>query len=253
MTDNGEAMAGFARTILAAHDEAVSYFTGSAIAVGCGSGAADELALASCRRSCGVPAALPRVNLELTVPERLAGPPARREPPRSDLRQSAGRFRSADWSGATGWSGWHRTGSSSTGPARPVISYHAPSLTRSAAIHALEAGATNLDRIPCKRGDQRRPGGHQGRHRDLRARLQPGTPDLRSLGSFGCPPCPTVEMALVAEPRSANGPVEALRPEPSSICRSHRCGPRRRPEQTGVNRAWGGERRAGLRLGAVSR
>ena len=31
LTDNGEAMAGFARTILAAQDEAVSYFTGSAM------------------------------------------------------------------------------------------------------------------------------------------------------------------------------------------------------------------------------
>jgi DNA-binding transcriptional LysR family regulator len=31
LTDNGEAMAGFARSILAVHDEAVAYFTGSAM------------------------------------------------------------------------------------------------------------------------------------------------------------------------------------------------------------------------------
>ncbi|GAB3132656.1 hypothetical protein GCM10027057_05180 [Marisediminicola antarctica] len=31
LTDNGDAMVGFARTILAAHDEATAYFTGSAM------------------------------------------------------------------------------------------------------------------------------------------------------------------------------------------------------------------------------
>ena len=45
LTDNGEAMAGFARSILAANDEAVSYFTGSAMSGRLRFGAADELAL----------------------------------------------------------------------------------------------------------------------------------------------------------------------------------------------------------------
>lgn len=68
LTDNGEAMAGFARTILAAHDEAVAYFTGSAMAGRLRFGAADELALSE------LPTILrefrqlyPRINLELTV------------------------------------------------------------------------------------------------------------------------------------------------------------------------------------------
>ena len=68
LTDNGEAMAGFARTILAAQDEAVSYFTGSAMRGRLRFGAADELALSE------LPTILrdfrqlnPRINLELTV------------------------------------------------------------------------------------------------------------------------------------------------------------------------------------------
>ena len=68
LTDNGEAMAGFARTILAAHDEAVAYFTGSAMRGRLRFGAADELALSE------LPTILrdfrqlyPRINLELTV------------------------------------------------------------------------------------------------------------------------------------------------------------------------------------------
>ena len=68
LTDNGEAMAGFARTILAAQDEAVSYFTGSAMRGRLRFGAADELALSE------LPSILrdfrqlnPRINLELTV------------------------------------------------------------------------------------------------------------------------------------------------------------------------------------------
>src|SRR3954464_91068 len=68
LTDNGEAMAGFARTILAANDEAVSYFSGSAMSGRLRFGAADELALSE------LPTILrqfrelyPRINLELTV------------------------------------------------------------------------------------------------------------------------------------------------------------------------------------------
>src|SRR4051812_49959390 len=61
-------MAGFARTILAANDEAVAYFTGSAMSGRLRFGAADELALSE------LPTILrefrqlyPRINLELTV------------------------------------------------------------------------------------------------------------------------------------------------------------------------------------------
>ena len=68
LTDNGEAMAGFARSILAVHDEAVAYFTGSAMRGRLRFGTADDLAIT------GLPRILrefrqvyPQINLELTV------------------------------------------------------------------------------------------------------------------------------------------------------------------------------------------
>src|SRR5690554_686782 len=68
LTDNGDALLGFARTILAAHDEATSYFTGSAMRGRLRFGSADDLALTQ------LPQVLrdfrqlyPQINLELTV------------------------------------------------------------------------------------------------------------------------------------------------------------------------------------------
>src|SRR3712207_4348351 len=68
LTDNGEAMLGFARSILAAEDQAVTYFTGSAMRGRLRFGAADDLALTQ------LPQVLrdfrqlyPQINLELTV------------------------------------------------------------------------------------------------------------------------------------------------------------------------------------------
>src|SRR5699024_3161862 len=51
LTDNGQAMAGFARTILAAHDQAAAYFTGSAMSGRLRFGAADDLALTQIGRA----------------------------------------------------------------------------------------------------------------------------------------------------------------------------------------------------------
>lgn len=68
LTDAGEAMAGFARSILAAHEEAQTYFTAPGIAARLRFGAADDLALAQLP---GVLRAFrqlhPWVQLELTV------------------------------------------------------------------------------------------------------------------------------------------------------------------------------------------
>jgi DNA-binding transcriptional LysR family regulator len=68
LTADGEAMAGFARSILAAHQQAVSYFTGSGLAGRLRLGVTDDLALTQ------VPRILrdfrqqyPRIDLELTV------------------------------------------------------------------------------------------------------------------------------------------------------------------------------------------
>ena len=68
LTDNGEVMLGFARSILAAQDQALSYFTGSAMRGRLRFGSADDLALTQ------LPGILrdfrqlyPQINLELTV------------------------------------------------------------------------------------------------------------------------------------------------------------------------------------------
>ncbi len=214
LTDNGEAMAGFARTILAANDEAVSYFTGSAMSGRLRFGAADELALSE------LPTILrefrqlnPRINLELTVTQsstlvrRLAANHLDlifvNQPADSERGRLVRRDRLV-------WVGIDRI---QIDPAQsvPVITYHAPSLSRSAAISALEdAGRTW--RITC---NTREINGVLAAARAgigicvLASSRVPA--DLRVLGErFGLPALPDVEMALIANPRSAHGPVDAL-------------------------------------------
>lgn len=68
LTEHGEALAGFARTILAAHEEAASYFTSPAMSGRLRFGAADDLALAQLP---GVLRAFrqlyPSIQLDLTI------------------------------------------------------------------------------------------------------------------------------------------------------------------------------------------
>ncbi len=214
LTDNGEAMAGFARTILSAQDEAVSYFTGSAMAGRLRFGAADELALGE------LPTILrnfrqlyPRINLELTVTQ--SGVLLRRlqsnhldlvfinQEADTDLGRLVRRDRLV-WVGLEGFD-------SDPDQPLPLVTYHAPSFGRSAAIGALtEAG--RAWRVTC---NTRQVNG-------ILAAVRAGLgvcvlassrvpPDLRNLtGRPGLPPLPDVEMVLVANPRSASEPVEAL-------------------------------------------
>src|ERR1700712_5760791 len=68
MTDNGDAMAGFARNILAAHSAATAYFSGSAMRGKLRFGAADDLAITQLPRILRHFRQLyPQINLELTV------------------------------------------------------------------------------------------------------------------------------------------------------------------------------------------
>ena len=214
LTDNGEAMAGFARAILAAHDEAVAYFTGSAMAGRLRFGAADELALSE------LPTILrefrqlyPRINLELTVTQ--SGVLHRRlSANHLDLifiNQQAdsgqGRLVRRD---QLVWVGHERVQLEPDRPV-PVITYHAPSLSRSAAISTLE-GVGRTWRITC---NTREINGVLAAARAgigicvlARSRVPA---DLRILsGRFDLPDLPDVEMALLANPRSAKEPVEAL-------------------------------------------
>ena len=214
LTDNGEAMAGFARTILAAHDEAVAYFTGSAMAGRLRFGAADELALSE------LPTILrefrqlyPRINLELTVTQ--SGILQRRlSANRLDLI-----FVNQPADSGQGllvrrdqlvWVGHERMQLELDSPV-PVITYSVPSLSRSAALSCLEAAGRTW-RITC---NTREINGVLAAARAgigicVLARSRVPT-DLRILtGRFGLPVLPEVEMALLANPRSAQAPIEAL-------------------------------------------
>ena len=214
LTDNGEAMAGFARSILAAHDEAVAYFTGSAMAGRLRFGAADELALSE------LPTILrefrqlyPRINLELTVTQsgilqrRLAGNHLDLIFINQEADLGRGTLVRRD---RLVWVGIDRLQLDPDQPV-PVITYHAPSLSRSAAIDSLERTHRTW-RITC---NTREINGVLAATRAgigicvLAQSRVPG--DLRILsGRFDLPALPDVEMALVDNPRSAREPVEAL-------------------------------------------
>ncbi|MBA8794682.1 DNA-binding transcriptional LysR family regulator [Friedmanniella endophytica] len=214
LTDNGEAMAGFARTILAANDEAVSYFRGTAMAGRLRFGAADELALGE------LPRILrdfrqhnPRINLELTVTQ--SGTLLRRlEANRLDLifiNQEAGSDRGRMVRrDRLAWVGLDNAQLDPTAPV-PLITYPAPSFSRTAAIESLTTAGRSW-RITC---NSREINGVLAATRAgigicvlAQSRIPP---DLRSLsGRFQLPPLPQVEMALVANARSAREPVEAL-------------------------------------------
>lgn len=214
LTDNGDAMAGFARTILAAQDEAVSYFTGSAMRGRLRFGAADELALSE------LPSILrdfrqlnPRINLELTVTQ--SGTLLRRLAANSlDLifvnqEADSGRGRLVRRDRLV-WVGIDRTSLDQHQPV-PLITYPAPSFSRTAALRALDSVHQRW-RITC---NTREINGVLAATRagiGICVLAQSRVPqDLRVLsGRFGLPPLPDVEMALISNPRSAGAPIEAL-------------------------------------------
>ncbi|WP_448062799.1 LysR family transcriptional regulator [Cellulomonas hominis] len=214
LTDNGEAMAGFARTILAAHDHATSYFTGSAMHGRLRFGAADDLALAQLPRVLRDFRQLhPRVNLELSVAQ--SGALYRRlQAGQLDLifvkrapGQTEGRLVRRDrlvWVGLSGTT-------IEPGSPVPLITYQGTSLTRQTAVGALtDAGRTW--RITCKTVEV------NGVLAAVRAGIGIAVfaqslipPDLVQLpASLGLPELGDVDITLVANPQSASAPIEAL-------------------------------------------
>lgn len=214
LTDNGDAMLGFARSILAAHDGAAAYFTGSAMRGRLRFGSADDLALTQ------LPQILrdfrqlyPQINLELTVNQ--SGVLARRlkagqldlvfvkqEPDQPDGRVV--RRERLVWVA-------HKSLQLEPDQPVPLIVYQAPSLSRDAAIQALEdAGRTW--RITCNVREI------NGVLAALRAgigvavfpqNLIPG--DLVPVTTaFGLPMLGEVDFALLDNPRAAREPVDAL-------------------------------------------
>ncbi len=214
LTENGDAMLGFARSILAAHDGAAAYFTGSAMRGRLRFGSADDLALTQ------LPQILrdfrqlyPQINLELTVNQsavlerRLRSGQLdlvfiRREPDLPDGRLVR-RERLV----------WAAHKSLQLDPAQPVplIAYQAPSLSRTVAIKALEdAGRTW--RITCNVREI------NGVLAALRAGMgiavlpQTMIPDdlVPVASAFELPMLGEVDFALLDNPRAAREPVEAL-------------------------------------------
>lgn len=214
LTDNGDAMLGFARSILGAHDEAAAYFTGSAMRGRLRFGSADDLALTQ------LPQILrdfrqlyPQINLELTVNQ--SGVLARRlragqldlvfikqEPDLPD-----GRLVRRD---RLVWVA-HKTLQLDPSAPVPLIVYQAPSLSRTAAIKALEdAGRTW--RITCNVREI------NGVLAALRAGIGIAVfpqnmipPDLVPVTTaFGLPMLGEVDFALLDNPRASREPVEAL-------------------------------------------
>lgn len=214
LTEHGEAMAGFARSILAAHEEAETYFASPAMTGRLRFGAADDLALAQLP---GVLRAFrqlhPSIQMELTVGQTSM---LRR---RLDANQLDLVFVKEAPGATTGtlvrrdplvWVAVPGTRLTPEEPI-PLVAYSAPSLSRLTATRVLaEAGRTW--RITCKvlevngvlaairagLGIAPFPGSL------VPADLQvlPASPHLPALGD--------VDITLLANPFSERAPIEAL-------------------------------------------
>ncbi|WP_166354249.1 LysR family transcriptional regulator [Phytoactinopolyspora limicola] len=214
LTDNGQAMAGFARTILAAHDEAVSYFTGSAMQGRLRFGAADDLAIAQLPRVLRDFRQLhPRLNLELTVTQtatlqrRLLANQLDlvfiKEPPGQTEGLVVRRDRLV-------WIGLPGTQLAPDEPI-PLITYATQSLSRATAVRVL-ADAGRSWRVTCK---TRQVNGVLAAVRAgigiavFPASLIPT--DIEALpASLELPELGDIDITLVSNPQAPRAPVQAL-------------------------------------------
>jgi len=214
LTDNGEAMLGFARGILAAHDQAAAYFSGSAMRGRLRFGSADDLALTE------LPHILrdfrqthPQINLELTVNQsgalvrRLAAGQldlvfVRQEP--DDQEGRLVRRERLVWTA-------HRSLQLDASQPVPLILYQAPSLSRTAALRALEdAGRTwritcNVREINGVLAAVRAGIGVAAFPRNM---IPADLVDVSA--AFSLPLLGEVDFSLIANPGAAREPVEAL-------------------------------------------
>ena len=214
LTEHGEAMAGFARTILAAHSDAESYFASPTMVGRLRFGAADDLALAQLP---GVLRAFrqlhPSVQLELTVGQTAT---LRR---RLDANQLDLVFVKEAPGTTTGtlvrrdplvWIGVPGTRVSPDEPV-PLVAYSAPSLSRLTATRVLAEAGRDW-RITCKVLEV------NGVLAAVRAGLgvapfpaSLAPPDLQVLAtSPGLPALGEVDITLLANPLSEHAPIEAL-------------------------------------------
>jgi len=214
LTADGEAMIGYARTILAAHDQAVQYFTGSRPRGRLRFGVTDDLALTPVPRILrGFRQLHPGIDLELTVSQ--SGLLQRRvESGHLDIafvKQAAGEGRGRlvrrdrlVWAGVPG--------SLLADEARlRLVVYHAPSLTRSLAVQSLDAAGRDY-RITCVAR------GVLGVVAAARAGLGLAIfarslvpEELAELpAAAGLPELGEIDLVLLSNPRSATEATEAL-------------------------------------------
>ena len=214
LTDNGDAMAGFARTILAAHDDAARYFRGSAMRGRLRFGTADDLAITGLPRILReFRRAYPQLNLELTVSQS------------DDLhrRLKAGQLDLVfiKWVAgaqegtvvrrdAFSWVGVEQT---SLDPAEPVplVVYPSPSLSRTLAIQALEASGRRW-KVTCS--TKQIAGVLAAVRAGLGVGVMPTTlvpEDLKIITHrFDLPPVGDVDFTLIRNPLANSEAVDAL-------------------------------------------
>ncbi len=214
LTADGEAMAAFARTILAAHEQAAGYFSGSGLRGRLRFGVTDDLALTPLPRILRDFRQLyPRIDLELTVAQ--SGALHRRVESghldvafvKHDVGDGRGRLVRRDrlvWATVPGLR-------VEADRPMPLVVYQAPSLSRSRAVEALERAGRPY-RITCT------VRGVNGILAAARAGLGvaifartllpddlvelPASADLPELGE--------INFVLLTNPRAATEPAEAL-------------------------------------------
>ena len=215
LTDNGDAMAGFARTILASHAAASSYFSGSAMKGRLRFGTADDLAITQLPRILRHFRQLyPQINLELTVSQ--SGPLSRRlKAGQLDLIFIKANPNEAVEGVRVGRDSmvWvsHAKTVVEPGLAVPLIAYQAPSVSRRIAIDALEAAGRTW-RITC---NVREVSGLLAAVRaGMGIAVFPQTlipADLvKVTNRFGLPSLGDVDFTLLANPAAAKAPTDAL-------------------------------------------
>jgi DNA-binding transcriptional LysR family regulator len=214
LTADGEAMAGFARSILAAHEQAVAYFTGSGLTGRLRFGVTDDLALTPVPRILRDFRQLyPRIALELMVSQSDV---LQRRVESGHLDVAFVKYNTGEGRGRLVRRDrlvWATADPGLLEPDRPVplIVYQAPSLSRSVGLQALDSAGLGY-RITCT------VRGINGVLAATRAGLGVAIfarslvpADLVELPvTAGLPELGEIDLVLLTNPRAATEPVEAL-------------------------------------------
>ncbi|SMQ67978.1 transcriptional regulator, LysR family [Agreia sp. VKM Ac-1783] len=214
LTDNGDAMAGFARTILAAHSAADDYFSGSAMKGKLRFGTADDLAITQLPRILRHFRQLyPQINLELTVDQ--SGPLFRKLHAGSlDLIFIKQKPETTDGTVVRRdqlvWVGQEKTIVEPGAPV-PLITYQGTTVSRTSAIEALEQAGRRW-RITCNTREV------NGLLAAVRAGIGVAVfprslipDDLVVVGNrFDLPELGEVDLTLLRNPAAPTEPVDAL-------------------------------------------